>query len=153
MAKLDPFLAQIVNWVRSMPDDALLDLVRNRLGGSSGSSFTVAAPVGFKAAPANGRRGPRRKRRRRATSADREQYLLAVERAIKSSKGLSASEIVARTKLPKPRVQQAVRELKAAKRIFQGGDRRFARYAGDARTAKQASIEARKNVAGPRKKK
>jgi DNA-binding transcriptional regulator GbsR (MarR family) len=78
---------------------------------------------------------------------------LTVERAIKSSKGLSASEIVARTKLPKPRVQQAVRELKAAKRIFQGGDRRFARYAGDARTAKQASVDARKSVAGPRKKK
>jgi DNA-binding transcriptional regulator GbsR (MarR family) len=65
---------------------------------------------------------------------------------------LSASEIAKKTKLPQSRVASAVRELKAAKRIFQGGDRRFARYAGDPKTALRASTNARKNAAGPRKK-
>jgi hypothetical protein len=155
MPNLDPFLAQIVNWVRNMPDEALLDLVRNHLGGFHGGGRSGARAVAaFKIGPTNGRRGPRKvKRRRRATSADKEQALSAVERAVKSSKGLSASEIVSRTKLPKARVQAAVRELKHSKRIFQGGDRRFARYAGDAKTAKQASLNARKSAAGPRRKK
>lgn len=151
MPKLDPFSEQIVKLVRSMPDEALLELVRNRLGD------VAVAPrsYGSASSPANGRRGPRKvkRRRQRATSADREQYLAAVERAIKGSKGLSASEIAAKTKLPKPRVQAAVRELKAARKIFQGGDRRFARYAGDAKTAKQASLNARKSAGGPRGKK
>ena len=47
------------------------------------------------------------------------------------------------------RAAAALKELKLAKRIFQGGDRRFARYAGDAKTAEQASLNARKTASGP----
>ncbi|MFH1604035.1 MAG: hypothetical protein ABIH03_09015 [Pseudomonadota bacterium] len=167
MAKLDPFTAQIVKLVRNMPDEAILELVRNQLGGVVAEVAVASAP----AAPAK-RRGPKRRREaaktapavktdaratvaqapKRRSSADRKKVLFAVERAVKTSKGLSASEIASRTKFPQSRVTTAVRELKAAKRIFQGGDRRFARYAGDARTAKQASLTARNSASGPKRK-
>jgi hypothetical protein len=46
-------------------------------------------------------------------------------------------------------VATALKELRTAKRIFQGGDRRFARYAGDAKTAARASVIARTTASGP----
>jgi hypothetical protein len=42
------------------------------------------------------------------------------------------------------RAQAALRKLKASRRVFQGGDRRFARYAGDAATARAASVRVRR---------
>jgi len=51
--------------------------------------------------------------------------------------------------VPQTRVAAALKDLKLAKRICQGGDRRFARYAGDLKTAEQASLSARKNASGP----
>ena len=166
MAKLDPFTAQIVKLVRDMPDEAILELVRNQLGGVAEVAVASAPAVPAK------KRGPKRRRAaakkapalkkvarakvkrapKRRTSTDRKKVLAAVERVVKTSKGLSASQIATRTKFPQSRVTTAVRELKAAKRIFQGGDRRFARYAGDARTAKQASVTARKSASGPKRK-
>jgi hypothetical protein len=180
MAKLDPFSAQIVKLVRTMPDDAILELVRNQLGVLPGAvaAVSVAVPASTPvrrkkrvkraatkrvakkvaatkvvAAKAKGR--PKRKAVRGAkrSTVARQKLLGAVEKAVKSSKGLSASEIAKRTSIPQTRVAAAVRELKLGRRIFQGGDRRFARYAGDARTAQQASMHARTNAAGPDRKK
>ncbi|MBW2458707.1 MAG: hypothetical protein JRI68_29685 [Deltaproteobacteria bacterium] len=160
-----------------MPDEAILELVRNQLGVLPGAvaAEVVKAPAPTrrkkrvkraKAKPvarksvakaavtkrAKGR--PKRKavRAKRSTVA-REKVLGAVEKAVKGAKGLSSSEIAKKTGLPQTRVAAAVRELKLAKRIYQGGDRRFARYASDARTAQQASLFARKNAAGPARKK
>ena len=62
---------------------------------------------------------------------------------MKSSKGLSTRDLAKALGRPQLAIAAAVRELKAAKRIYQGGDKRFARYAGDAKTAKQASLTAR----------
>ncbi len=172
MAKLDPFSAQIVTLVRNMSDDAILELVRNQLGVEHGAAtLTVAAAVAPTPQKRRRRRAKKtvaaklvakptkkvsRKKRtqpkKRAPSDARQKLLSTVERVIKSSKGLSASEISKRVKLPQTRVAAAVRELKSSKRIFQGGDRRFARYAGDARTAQSASVKARKSAAGPRRK-
>jgi len=171
MAKLDPFSAQIVNLVRNMPDEAILELVRNQLGVLPGAvaTDTAVAPaaarrkkrvkrapakrVARKAVAKTTKARPKRKTGAKRSSVAREKVLSAVEKAVKGAKGLSASEIAKRTKIPQTRVAAAVRELKAAKRIFQGGDRRFARYAGDARTAQQASLYARKHAAGPARKK
>ena len=75
-----------------------------------------------------------------------------VESVIKSSEGLSASEIAQKSKLPRTRVSSLVRDLKAQGRIHQGGDRRFARYAGDAKTAAKASEQARRTASGPKVK-
>lgn len=81
--------------------------------------------------------------------ADRHELLGVVERVIKSGGGMAASEVAKAAGIPQSRATVAIKELKLAKRIFQGGDRRFARYAGDARTAQQASENARKTAAGP----
>ncbi len=72
-----------------------------------------------------------------------------VERVVKASSGLSASDVARAAGIPQPRAAAALKELKLAQRIFQGGDRRFARYAGDAKVAEQASATARKNAKGP----
>ena len=68
---------------------------------------------------------------------------------VKGSNGMSASEVSRAAGIAQPRVAAALKDLKAAKRIFQGGDRRFARYAGDPRTAEAASTHARKTASGP----
>lgn len=191
--RLDSFSAQIVSYVRTtMSDEAILELVKNKLGTDDGgvSSSPAARPgrppraAAAPAAPTNGRRGGRRKKagrkakartaaaprpaaskkaaaprstgrkkagRRRTGGGNRDKEMDAVERLVKSSKGLSASEISSRTKIPQSRVSAHVRALKGDKRIFQGGDRRFARYAGDQKSAEQASMDARQNAAGPRR--
>ena len=151
MAKLDPFSAQIVTLVRSMPDEALLELVRNQLSvGPSQTSAASSRPGRPLAAaivasvPAKKGKAKRKTRVARQSSEARQQLRSTVERAVKSSKGLSASQVAQKVKAPQSRVAALLRDLKHAKRIFQGGDRRYARYAGDARTAKQASMSARK---------
>ena len=80
---------------------------------------------------------------------ERQELLEAVERVVKSGAGLSASEVARAASIPQTRAAAALKELKLAKRIFQGGDRRFARYAGDLKTAEQASTAARKTAKGP----
>lgn len=161
MPKLDAFSQQIVDLVRQMPDEAILELVKNQLGVVTGSD----APSASNGATSSGSRTTKRKakatrKKKRSgrkggsrSSAAREEAMASVESAIKSSKGMSASQIATKTKLPQSRVSSLVRELKAQGRIHQGGDRRFARYAGDAKTAKKASEDARNNASGPQVKK
>jgi hypothetical protein len=144
MARLDAFSAQIVAYVRNMPDEAILELVRNQLGVVERA---MRSPTGRPAATTSTRTRRKRRGRRRTSGAEREALMSSVERVVKASKGLSASEIASRVKAPQSRVSAAVRELKKDKRIYQGGDRRFARYAADAKTAAQASARARKGKA------
>ncbi len=73
----------------------------------------------------------------------------SVERIVKAGSGVSASDVARLASIPQTRAAAALKELKLAKRIFQGGDRRFARYAADAKVAEQASATARKNAKGP----
>jgi hypothetical protein len=177
----DFFAAHIIEIVRNMPDDAILDLVKNRLTGTKGFASTLApvakakpgrkpgrkpgpkpaAPVAkatvAKAAPSVGaKRGPKPKKAakgkrgpRGPRGAGRQDTLIQVERVVKSGSGLAASDVAKQAGIPQSRASTALKELKLAKRIFQGGDRRFARYAGDPRTAEQASLNARKNASGP----
>ncbi len=164
---MDPFSAEIVALVRRMSDEAILALVRNQLeavsslaggvtfaparrGRPPGRPAKAAAPI---PSPRAGR-GPAKKAkggkaRHRSNSAEREQLLASVEKIVKNGSGISASETAKNAGLPQARVATALKELKLAKRIFQGGDRRFARYAGDAKSAEQASVNARRNAAGP----
>ena len=120
----------------------------------------AAAPVAAKkAAPAKPGPKPKAKAVKKAAApkkaraarggADRHELLGVVERVIKSGGGMAASEVAKAAGIQQSRATVAIKELKLAKRIFQGGDRRFARYAGDARTAQQASENARKTAAGP----
>jgi hypothetical protein len=172
MAQTDLFSTRLAALVRGMTDDALLDLVRNRLGAvvgapvSTGAIATAAAPARRRgrppraaaaaAAPAKApakkeapKRRPGRPRKTAALSAERQETLNAVERIVKGSSGVSASDVARAAGIPQTRAAAGLKELKLAKRIFQGGDRRFARYAGDAKTAEQASLNARKTASGP----
>jgi len=107
-----------------------------------------AAPAAKRgAAPA--KRKPGRPKKTAALSAERQEVLNSVERIVKSGNGVSASDVARQAGIPQTRAAAALKELKLAKRIFQGGDRRFARYAGEAKTAEQASVNARKTASGP----
>lgn len=163
---MDPFSAEIVALVRRMSDEAILALVRNQLEAVSSLAGGVtfgparrgrppgrAAKASPPAAPARGRAPAKKvkaaKARHRSNSAEREQLLASIEKIVKNGSGISASETAKNAGLPQARVATALKELKLARRIYQGGDRRFARYAGDAKSAEQASVNARKNAAGP----
>ena len=170
----DAFSAQIVELVRRMPDEAILELVKNRLGmapfralsqesrgrrapSSRGARAAEAESVDLieRGEPRNRRvaapEKPKAKRPRRAApvSHDRKETLESVERVVKASSGVSASEVAKAAGIPQPRAAAALKELKLEKRIFQGGDRRFARYAGDAKVAEAASLAARTSASGP----
>jgi hypothetical protein len=176
MATTDAFQQQIVKLVRELPDDALLALIKDRLGAVVPSSLVAAPPAPepvatrrrgrparvvaappppppVKAAPerraAPAKRKPGRPKKTAALSAERQEVLNSVERIVKASNGVSASDVARQAGIPQTRAAAALKELKLAKRIFQGGDRRFARYAGDAKTAEQASLNARKTASGP----
>src|SRR5262245_12705769 len=152
MGNIDAFSAQIVRLVREMPDEAILDLVKHQLGalkigrGREGARRPAraarAAAKKAAAKPKNkretapaGKRRPGPARRAIAVSAERQVMLDNVERLVKQSSGLSASDVAKAAGVPQTRAAAALKELKLAKRIFQGGDRRFARYAGDSKTA------------------
>jgi len=167
MGTTDAFSAQIVELVRKMPDEAILELVKHQLGAlgnhsplrglarsnsqRSRSSRTAApqATAKSKRASLSPKRRPGRPRKAQALSEERQRLLNDVERIVKAGAGMSASEVAKSAGVAQTRVAAALKELKLAKRIFQGGDRRFARYAGDAKAAELASTTARKNAAGP----
>lgn len=184
MANMDPFNSALIQYVRNeMPDDAILELVRNKLV-PEGDEAAEAAPAPApkrSSRPSKAKRSKAKKtstkkattkkaskkastkkattkkaakkkssKARRGTK-DRSADLQTVESVVKGAKGLSASEIAKKAKMPQSRVSTLVRALKSEGRIFQGGDRRFARYAGDAKTAAAASEHARKNASGPKR--
>ena len=164
----DAFSAQIIELVRKMPDEAILELVKNRLGmapfrelsqvsrGRRARSPRATEPEHVEPAEPKSKRlaapeKPKARRSRRAApvSSDRKEMLEAVERVVKASAGVSASEVARAAGIPQPRAAASLKELKLEKRIFQGGDRRFARYAGDAKIAEAASLAARTSASGP----
>ncbi len=158
----DAFSAQIVELVRRMPDEAILELVKNRLGmapfreldqngrGRGGrAARATAEPKSKKGRAEPTKRSAARPRRAPIESQERQETLESVERVVKSSSGVSASEVAKAAGIPQPRAAAALKELKLEKRIFQGGDRRFARYAGDAKVAEEASLAARLTASGP----
>jgi hypothetical protein len=113
-------------------------LPKARSSGSSGSSGGDPE----KRRTAKGRRSA-------PPSPERREMLDEVERIVKAGSGISASEVARSAGIPQTRAAAALKQLKLAHRIFQGGDRRFARYAGDARTADKASVVARQTAKGP----
>ncbi len=160
---MDAFSAQIVKFVREMPDEALLELVKQKLGVihaavSRSNEALRRSPVRAASAAtqkAKSKNNPNREAQRPTgarpppMSPDRQAVLDAVEQVVVAGDGVSASDVARDAGIPQTRAAAALKELKLAKRIFQGGDRRFARYAADPKTAEQASNIARKNAKGP----
>lgn len=156
MARLDAFSAQIVKFVRQMPDEALLELVKEKLGvsglagrGRGAQVLSVSLRGAGKDKKPKRSTAAARARRPAPPSAERQSLLDNVERVVKANPGVSASDVARLASIPQTRAAAALKELKLAKRIFQGGDRRFARYAADLKTAEQASTAARRTAKGP----
>jgi hypothetical protein len=146
--------------VRRMPDEAILALVRGQLGVETAEATpTAGSPARGRSRKASPKKATtaaakttgkaKAGRPKKRTSAERQKVLSAVEHAVKAAKGLSASQVASATGIGQVRVATALRELKLAKRIHQGGDRRFARYAADRKTAETASLNARSSASGP----
>lgn len=147
----DLFSASIVEYVRKvMPDRAILALVRDRLDEELGGA--PASKRGRPAAAVTAPKGPARHRGRPkgALTPEKIAALESVERIVRGSEGISASEVAREAGIPQSRAAAALKELKREKRIFQGGDRRFARYAADSKTAEAASTSARSHAEGPK---
>jgi hypothetical protein len=153
MARMDPFSAQIVRFVRGLPDEALLELVKQKLGvlgvpaaKRDGRGEVASLP---KAKGNTEKKRTAQGRRSAPPSPERREMLDEVERIVRAGSGISASEVARSAGIPQTRAAAALKQLKLAHRIFQGGDRRFARYAGDAKTAEKASVVARQTAKGP----
>lgn len=166
MPNIDSFSAQLVAMVRNMSDEAILELVLHKL---TADEAPAPKPAARPAAPAPQKARPAKKAKKKAparptpaaakpasqpkpaapaptakpSDASKEALIAAVEKAIKKSNGLGLAAVSAAVGEPKARVSSAIRDLKDQKKIFQAGDRRFARYAGDFKTAKAATIRAR----------
>ena len=146
MATNREFAAQIIDLVLSrLPDHVILEVVGRRLGQPS-SGFREPRRGPAKPAP---KRGEPPARAPRGSSVERQELLATVERIVRAGTGLSASDVARAARLTQSRAAAALKELKLGGRIFQGGDRRFARYAGDAKLATQASATARQTAPGP----
>ena len=135
---MDAFSAQIVKFVRHMPDDALLELVKQKLGilgaaaaGSKGRGKTSepAWPTPARAArvapgapkAAKGKRvAPAKRRRtsaprRAAVSVERQGMLDNVERVVKAGAGVSASDVAKLASVPQTRPTGAYRPHQRSK--------------------------------------
>ena len=124
----------------------ILEVVGRRLGVPVGRA---GAPPPSGTAKSKGKLAPARPRATRKTSPERQELLASIERIVRAGTGVSASDVARAIRLPQSRVAAGLKELKLTGRIHQGGDRRFARYAGDAKVAEEASRSARETAPGP----
>ncbi len=157
MARTGSFTAHLVKLVRELPDEAILDLVKHQLGALGIVARQTMGKKGLVPALDGNGDGAARERKpaeasaeaRASANEERRKLLQEVERVVRQGPGLSASEVTRAVNAPQTRVAAALKELKLTQRIFQGGDRRFARYAATAEAAELASRTARENAAGP----
>ncbi len=157
MPNIDPFTTQLVAMIRQMPDEDLLELVRQHLGdaapATSAAKPSLAAP---RRAPA--RRPSKRRpiKTTRPTAAKHrfpeERLMDNVEECIHASDGVALEDVAVAVGESRARVASVIGSLKRAKRIFRGGKRRFARYAGSAEVAQEASAAARGEKPAGRKR-
>lgn len=76
---------------------------------------------------------------REATEARKLEELKPIAEFVNASEGVSVSQICEKFDFKNPKAQSVLKFLKSRGLIFMGGDRRFARYAKDEKTAKAAS--------------
>jgi len=106
-----------------------------------------AAPVKpppAKAAPAKAAAPAKKAAPARESNGDRTTVVERVLRVVSSREGVAVADVVKSTGLERAPVAAALKALKEERRIFMGGNRRFARYAMTPAAAEQASQAARK---------
>jgi len=121
--------SELADLIRNKTDEELIALV---LGTRDAKPHLVTKPVVSRA------QTPRRN-----TDTNGPSRADLVLKAISSSRGISATEVADKTKLPRAHVTKAIADLKEAGKVFQGGERRFARYATTKKVATDASIASR----------
>lgn len=139
MSDLNPFAKRLVDMVREMPDDLLLELVRDHLA-STGDANLSPARGPAKSAPKRGRAARKGGRGKKSRSSLEAEVLDVVNRG----DGLALADVAAAVGASKPRTSAALRALKASGAIHAAGDRRFTRYGKTKAIATAASKKARK---------
>jgi hypothetical protein len=156
MTNPTPFAQQLVSMVRQMPDEAILDLVRNHLesgelawlghgGAGRKSGWSGAGRAETKQVSSTKPKKGGAAKAKRVGSVDRATLRKSVLTTILSSAGVSLGDVAAKLSAPKPQVAAAIRLLKAEGKIQQGGERRLARYAKTKTAAKKASRAAQRS--------
>jgi len=140
MSDLNPFAKRLVAMVREMPDELLLELVKEQLGAAGEPTRPSPKP---KAPPSARKRGTK-KRRSKGRASSRAQLEAAVVEVVERGEGVALADVAAEVGAPKPRVSAILRSLKDAGTIHAAGDRRFTRYGKTKAIARAASKTARK---------
>ena len=125
--------SELADLIRSKPDAELLALVV----GSAPQEKTPARVPGQMVKKENGRA------KTLAREAVFEQQVAAVMATVQSNKGVGGTAIAEATSLPRSHVMRALTHLREQGQVFQGGERKFARYATSQEAADDASIAAR----------
>lgn len=149
MSDLNPFAKRLVNMVREMPDELLLELVRDRLASAGDSDATSSnlrtSSVRASNAPTSkvpkGKRGAKKRRRGGKSRAALEAEVLAV---VNAGAGVALADVAEAVEASKPRLSAVLRSLREAGAIHAAGDRRFTRYGRTKAIATAASKRARK---------
>ena len=138
---MDTFAKHLVDMVRQLPDEAILELVKNHLeqGNRLGDSGVVVT-----SSPAPAKKPRAKAKRRRRSSAGRAKLKGAILETVNASDGVALSDVAEAVGAPKTRVQPLLRALKDEGAIHQAGDRRLARYGRTKAIAAAASKRARK---------
>jgi ribosomal protein S25 len=123
-----------------------------RFGSTTGKIGKPAKAKRRKDKPAAAATGVKKTRAPRAGNAARAKSLDEVAKIVTGSKGLSVSQIAKQSGLAKARLSALLKQLKDRGRVQMAGERRFARYAADKRTAQAASDGAR-GIGAPAAKK
>lgn len=160
----DAELEELVNKFSRDLAEQIRDLLLRRLGIERASTPKVPAKVSIpRSGPASSpltlrskRGGPRsstrvpvseRRQTNRASAEEKNQTLDRIARFVGTGEGLSAGEIERGTGFSKAVVSAALKALKEQGRVFMGGTKRFARYAGTQAIADRASEQARTKTA------
>ena len=123
---------ELANVIRAKTDDELLAMVLDR-----DPATLVTKPVVSQKTP---RRRNGNNRREQLRPGDPEDLIY---KAVSGMDGVCITSVVDITRISRSTVKRIISALKKEKRVFQGGERRFARYAVTQEAADRASRLAR----------
>lgn len=148
---MNKFEQQIVSFVRkSMSDDQILNLVRAQLGAPTADHpirvHEGPPQAGDKRRSGLGKKKVATKKSRRSRKTVKMAAEALSDRVLAfvlSSEGVAVKDVSEGLKITKNQASTALRRLRDEKKIAQGGERRFARYAKTKKIALAASKQAR----------
>ncbi|MEZ4446352.1 MAG: hypothetical protein R3B72_45155 [Polyangiaceae bacterium] len=128
MTKHTSFEKHLIDMVRQMPAEALLELVKHELG-VIGAAKASSAP----------------RRARQTATSGKALTDVAVLEVVKASEGMALGEVAAAVGAEKLPTRNALKRLMKRGAMYMAGERRYARYATTSAMAKAASRRARRS--------